>query len=1148
MHADCDPRICTGTHVLENDYCNILNCSSVDEDASVDILIKEVIYFLKCTIPGNFDTDDVTSSSVSVSDIHSCNSLIHEALVLSVSIFLSNLCDRRSISCYLDVDSNDKCCCLVKEVQLFIKSVCPTYNPDHVTCLNTMSEGSDLSTNRSIISNDLSDNEYFHTNSTNTSASQIHTISSNINFDVSLSYKENIGIFGNCKPWFQHKGTHIVHLNIHFLYSKLDEIKILLSNQNVDFLCLCETFLNDSFSDSELHIDNYRLFRKDRQSHGGGLLIYAKEELPCIHRQDLESSSVEAIWLEVKRPNSKPFLISNVYRPPSEKVSWLDEFSRILDNASVEEKECIIIGDFNFDLLNVGTGSKAWIQMMESANFTQLVKDPTRKTTVSATLIDHAFTNYPHNISNILVPSYSISDHYPVCITRKENSCNSKGPVHKSVSYRSMKHFEVNDFLDELSNQPWSILDIFDDVNESVELFIDMFKTVLNKHAPQRKRRVKRINQPGWMNHDIADAIKMRNFFHKQLDIVNYKLWRQNVKRLILESKRRFYQETINSNKHNPKLLWSSINTLSGARPKVQTQYINDENDVPITIPSTAANVFNDHFASVFQTFRCDSNVDQNRDFSQSSDTSDKLQPNHEFSIPLISTSFVEKQLQVLDIGKSTGSDGLSARFLKMSATIIAPVLTRLFNRSIISCCYPQVFKNAKVIPIHKKGPTQDKSNYRPISVLPIISLIFERHVSIHLKQYIEGNNLFYTRQSGFRVNHSCQTALVQLVDEWITAIDNNEIVGTVFLDLSKAFDLVDHKILISKLNLFHLDTQARSWFASYLHNRSQQTFVSGFSSDVKPVLSGVPQGSVLGPLLFLMFINDLPLACKLTVADIFADDTTLSAHNASLDYVASALSADLRNVHTWCDFNHMSINVAKTKSMYISSKHKSRYVQTIARPIQFENYQISCSEEEKLLGVIIDCALSFDGHIDKVLKKCNSLLYLLSRIKIFLNVQMRKLFFNAYILPHIDYCCIIWGNCTSTQEQRLIRFQKRAARLILDQDVNAPSSILFKELNWMTFPERVSFQKAVLMFKLFNGTAPDYLLNKFPLVSHIHERNLRSTSHSQLYSPKPNTEVFRRSFSYSGSLIWNNLPTYVRNANSLIHFKSLYIQWLKQD
>jgi len=759
------------------------------------------------------------------------------------------------------------------------------------------------------------------------------------------------------------------------------------------------------------------------------------------------------------------------------------------------------------------------------------------------------FVNSSTIISLHSVHVYSISDHYPVCITRKVSPNYIKGPVHKVITYRSFKRFEDRQFLSELSDQPWFLIDQNDNPDDSVELFLKLFKTVLNKHAPQRKRRVKRVNQPRWMKQDILEAINLRNHFHKKADSVNYKIWRKNVKHLIKEAKRQFYNETINSNKRNPKQLWNSLHELSGLKSQTQTNYINDANGYPITSPCTSANVFNDHFCSVFQTMRGNNLTDAEYENNFLSDINQEiLEFISPFTIPQVSLSFVENQLKSLDIGKSTGSDDLSARFLKLSASIIAPVLTKIYNNSINTCIFPQEFKNAKVVPIYKKGLKNDKANYRPISILPIIALIFERHVSSHLKQYFENNNLFYSRQSGFRSNHSCQTAIVKLLDDWISAIDNNEIVGTLFLDLSKAFDLVDHKILLKKLKLYKIDQSAFSWFSSYLDNRFQQTIVSGERSKSKQVLSGVPQGSVLGPLLFLIFINDLPCATKHSVADIFADDTTLSVHNMSLEHVVESLTSDLLNVDSWCNQNRMSINVEKTKTMYLTSKPKSYHIQNSAPSILFKNNMINCSTEEKLLGVIIDSTLTWNSHIDSTIKKCNSLLYLLSRIKTYLTIPIRKLFYNAYILPHLDYCCIIWGNCCVSQENKLIRFQKRAARLILDKDFDTPSETLFTELKWMLFPDRVKYQKAILLFKIFNGLSPEYLCNIFTPTSNIHQRTLRSSSQFQLYSPRPNTELFRKSFVYSGSVIWNSLPYCVKNASSLNRFKQLYIQWSKAN
>ena len=452
------------------------------------------------------------------------------------------------------------------------------------------------------------------------------------------------------------------------------------------------------------------------------------------------------------------------------------------------------------------------------------------------------------------------------------------------------------------------------------------------------------------------------------------------------------------------------------------------------------------------------------------------------------------------------------------------------------------------MIPIHKSGPKSDKGNYRPISVLPAMSLIFEKHISICLKRYLEPNNLLYERQSGFRKFHSCQSALTLLLDDWITAINNNEIVGSVFLDLSKAFDLVDHSILLKKLIMYNFSDISLRWCKSYLSSRKQITFVSGVKSDVEEVLSGVPQGSVLGPLFFLIFINDMHLDVQFSHVDMFADDSTISKSNKSINLVADMLSVDLNNVSHWCKQNNMALNPSKTVAMFLCSNVKHHSMMDNYPSINLNGSPLNINTDVKLLGVSIVNTLSWDTHVNNVLKKCNSYLFLLSRIKPYLSIDKRKLFFNAYILPHIDYCCTVWGQCSSGYEAKLIRFQKRAARLILDKGIDTPSAELFSKLGWMTFPNRVKYQTAVLMYKSLNGLAPNYLNNKFQITHDITQRNLRSTSSNSLYIPKPSCELFRKSFAYSGSSIWNQLPQNVRSAPSLKSFKFLYLQWAKHS
>ena len=457
---------------------------------------------------------------------------------------------------------------------------------------------------------------------------------------------------------------------------------------------------------------------------------------------------------------------------------------------------------------------------------------------------------------------------------------------------------------------------------------------------------------------------------------------------------------------------------------------------------------------------------------------------------------------------------------------------------------YKLTYENAKVTPCFKKGDKTDKTNYRPISILPIISKIIERHISDQVKEYLNRHKLLYERQSGFRNNHSCESALTAIIDDWITAIDKNKIVGTVLLDLSKAFDLVDHKILLSKLRCYQFGEGSLTWFESYLTQRQQQVSIAGKLSSSMHISSGVPQGSVLGPLLFLLYINDLALEIDKSLIDFFADDATLTMTGTCTADIAQELNSDVVSAVNWCKRNKMTVNILKTKAMFLSSAQRQSYLQENAPNIRIGNDQIQLSSHEKLLGVIVDSSLNWSSQVEATLKKGNSLLYLLGRIKIYLNSSTRKLYFNAYILPHIDYCCTIWGNCNNNLLDKLIKFQKRAARLILDKAMDTPSAELFQQLGWMRFAERVIYRKAILMYKSLHNLAPTYLSTKFTYTSEIHQVNLRSLTDSTLYVPKPNLEIYRKTFAYSGSKIWNTLPESVRGAPSLWAFKQRYLRW----
>ena len=347
--------------------------------------------------------------------------------------------------------------------------------------------------------------------------------------------------------------------------------------------------------------------RKDRQTHGGGLLIYTKSYLTCIRRDDLEIAGIEMIWMEVKNNRQKPFLLCYCYRPPSSSNDWIERVEHAIEKANTEQKEIILLGDFNFNLLSETRATKQWLDITDNLNLKQLVEAPTRVTDTTRTLIDHAFTNACENIINVTVPIYSISDHFPVCLSRKITKDFDKGPVHKFISYRDTKSFSEPAFVLDLEGQDWSVIDTCDNANDALDYFLVIFTKVLSKHAPEKKKRVKRSKQPNWMTNDISNAIKTRDRY-KLKNTEQYRFWRNKTKSLIHNSKINYYTETINNKHKNPKQLWQNLHDITGKSVKQSIIFINDENGIPISDPEAIANRFNDHFTSVHEKFHLSSN------------------------------------------------------------------------------------------------------------------------------------------------------------------------------------------------------------------------------------------------------------------------------------------------------------------------------------------------------------------------------------------------------------------------------------------------------------------------------------------------------------------------------------------------------------
>ena len=289
-----------------------------------------------------------------------------------------------------------------------------------------------------------------------------------------------------------------------------------------------------------------------------------------------------------------------------------------------------------------------------------------------------------------------------------------------------------------------------------------------------------------------------------------------------------------------------------------------------------------------------------------------------QFVIPEITNTFVSTQLRHLPLKKSIGLDNLNSKVLKLAAPIISRHLVKIINQSINTGCFPLAWKTAKVILIYKKGDPAVKTNYRPISILPVISKIIERHVSDSLYMYISVNNLSHTNQSGFRSKHSCETSLLKITQDWYTSLNNKQVIGALFLDFSMAFDMVNHNILLQKLKIYNFSQGAMNWFNSYLSDRKMCVSFNSNLSKSREVLAGVPQGSILGPLLFLVYINDLFSVPTSSKIDLYADDSIIHLSGKSVEEINEGLNKDMKLVASWYTKNSMLLNYSKSKCMLI--------------------------------------------------------------------------------------------------------------------------------------------------------------------------------------------------------------------------------------
>ena len=896
-----------------------------------------------------------------------------------------------------------------------------------------------------------------------------------------------------------------------------------------DIIALSETFLNFS-SEIDLDIPGYlQIFRKDRTGHGGGVAIFVSNFFCANRLFHLERCNLEVIWVEIKF-NLHRFVCAVCYRPPTATNQFWDLLQDSVENAKLAGYNHVVVtGDLNADPGN----RPAWDSLhyfCETLNLNAIVTEPTRLTNTTSTILDQILITSNMKAGDVqILPPIGRSDHCQVT-TSISISVNKPHASRRRIWLYNQADW---DGLNEaISLFDWDECFLGDDVHESAAKLTDSFIKLALTFIPN-KCIVKRPWDNPWYTSELRRLRRRRDRLFRRAKRSNsaetwhlFRASRNTYVHAIKIAKEDYLRRQIEQLNccDSSKSWWLTMKGLTNfKRNNYSIPALNATGGNIITSPTEKAQYFNSYFLK-----NCSINSSSGRLPDECIEPAVKLE-----NVSLTQRDILDVLLN-LNPNKASGVDQVSPKMLKRTAYSFCVPLTRLFNMSLQKGQYPDNWKLANVTPILKKGDPSSVNNYRPISLLSSVSKVMEKAVFKYVFNFLRDNEVIYKFQSGFMPGHCTTHQLVYLYHLFSQALDKHKPVRIVFGDISKAFDRVWHSGIIYKLKTCGITGSLNKWFASYLHNRKQQVVIDGCTSDQGLIEAGVPQGSVLGPLLFLVFINDMPTNIETNIS-LFADDSLLFNISNSNEANIDALNRDLARIERWSREWLVTFNSEKTVDMTLSSKPTT----IPERPLTFLNRPLNSASSHKHLGLIVQHNLSWGEHITEICAKADRRLSQLNFWKFRLNRKTLEILYKSYIRPILEYGNVVFDNMSEGDSLKLESVQKKAGKIVSGAVQGTTYNVIIEELGWESLRDRRQFRKLALMWDIVNHRAP-YFLNEFlpeTVQDHIQDRYpLRNRHNVSTFHTR--TELFRKSFFPSTVNSWNTLDNDVRAINDLSAFK----------
>ena len=834
---------------------------------------------------------------------------------------------------------------------------------------------------------------------------------------------------------------------------------------------------------------------------------------------------IESLFLEIKDKNNKKLILGIIYRPPNQELCIDRELSELLMDIS-NVHESVFIGDFNLPCTHWGepllqnSGRFLYDSLLESS-LNQLVSEPTRGNNI----LDLLLTTDANIIKNLTISDLlSSSDHLSLEFDVAFNSDIKQS----SVNLIDFAKSNLDGLREALATHNWSNLYEKSNVDDAWTHFLREFNNVSARFVYHKEKRQNNSTKPKWWNASIGRCInsKRRNSkLFKETGNVNYKYaWkklRRESKKLIKSSKRKMESEIINKIKNNPKEFYSYINNKKISKSSIGPILDSERNEVT-SDDFAQAEILNNYFSSVFTIEDC----------SDIPTPMPMVDPNMQFNNITVTECDILEQLRTIKSSSSPGPDAIHPRILKEIGISILNPLKFIFNLSLTSGQVPASWKCANVTPIFKKGDKSLPSNYRPISLTSIFCRLLEKIIKVKLTNYLESNNIITDSQHGFRSKRSCLTNLLDFFNDIINIYDASRCVDVIYFDFQKAFDKVPRERLLVKLKSHGIHGNVLNWINSWLSGRQQRVVINGTASKNLPVTSGVPQGSVLGPTLFSIYINDLDTGIKNTLTK-FADDTKLGG-NVLTESDRESMQRDIDILLDWANKWLMDFNASKCKTLHIGrTNFKKNYA--------MRDTPITSTCVEKDLGVLISDDLKSTKQSIESVNKANKILGLIGRA---FEIKSERAILNLYsslVRPHLEYCVQFWSPSLRKDISRIERVQRRATKMI-PRLRNKSYEDRLATLNLYSLSKRRIRGDLIETFKICKGHE-----NVNPDKYFDFTADDRSRGHQYKIRPKRFYHEEKKNFFFNRVINnWNNLPNGVVNSSTIDTFKVRLDKYMK--